>query len=451
MVDPARGGHNDGVWLVAALPRPILVVLGLIAAVAMLWLGAFTQSQLSAAAEPISEVRGARMVASTTTTVVPSTTVAATAEPTAATNPPPRLRTATLAFTGDTLSHRGIVRQAAIQAQGSDHEYDFAPFFREVQQYLAAADVAICHLETPLSPDNSDLSGYPTFNVPGDLARGLADAGYDGCTTASNHSLDRRPAGVVNTLDVLDAAGLSHSGMARSAEERAEATIYDANGIRVAVLSYTYGLNGFRVPADQPWLVNEIDVDQIATDAEAARVAGAEYVVVSLHWGTEYRTAPSTEQVRIAEALRPVDGIDLIVGHHAHVVQPVDQLDDRFVVYGLGNFLSNQSATCCAAGSQDGVIVQVHVQEERGVDGQPVGFRTWLTYVPTWVDRPDFTIIPVVDALADPDLSSARQATLAASRERTADALRLLDIGRVGLFEVRPPGSFTAAVDGTDK
>ena len=430
--------------MIGRLPRPALIALGLLGAACMVWLGAMAQGRLSKAAEPVPEVRGARLAAPTTTASTTTLVAAppASTERPSTTSPPPPLRTATLAFTGDTLSHRGIVRQAATWAAGTDAEYDFAPFFRLVQPYLEAADVAICHLETPLSPDNSDLSGYPTFNVPGDLAAGLAAAGYDGCTTASNHSLDRRTQGVVDTLDVLDAAGLRHSGMARSAEERAAATIYDAAGIAVANLSYTYGLNGFRLPADMPWLVNEIDAATIAADAAAARVAGAEYVVVSLHWGTEYRTQPNSDQLTLADALLTNPDIDLLIGHHAHVVQPVDQIDGRFVVYGLGNFISNQSANCCAAGSQDGVIMEVHLQEERAADGTVGGFRTWLTYVPTWVDRPDFTIVPVLEGLADPTISSSRATTLTASRERTAEALGSLGIGRVGLFETRPPGSF---------
>lgn len=440
------GGHHQvGIeGLIARAPRPVLLLVGLLGAGLMLWLGATAQSRLSEAAAPITEVQGARLAAPTTTS--PPTTVAAAA-PASTTRPPttttlPPLRTATLAFTGDTLSHRGIVRQAATWAGGTDVEYDFAPFFRLVAPYLNDADVAICHLETPLSPDNSDLSGYPTFNVPGDLAAGLKAAGYDGCTTASNHSLDRRAQGVIDTLDVLDAAGLSHSGMARSAEEQAQPTVYDAAGIAVANLSYTYGLNGFRLPADMPWLVNTIDASDITADAAAARGAGAEYVIVSLHWGTEYRTQPNNDQVALAEALLAGGDVDLIIGHHAHVVQPVDQIDGRFVVYGLGNFISNQSVNCCAAGSQDGVIMEVHLQEERGTDGTITGFRTWLTYVPTWVDRPDFTILPVIEGLADPTISAARAATLTASRVRTSEALRSLDIGRIGLLETRPPGSF---------
>lgn len=374
------------------------------------------------------DVRGESLLATTTTSVLTTSTTSTTTEA-----PPPPRRTAQLAFTGDTLSHRGVVRQAAVNATGTEVDYDFGPMFDHVRDTLSAADVAICHLETPLSADNTRLSGYPTFNVPHELATALKDAGYDGCSFASNHSLDRRAEGVVESLGVLDDAGLLHSGAARDQAEYDDVTLYDAAGISVANLSYSYGFNGFSEPAGMPWLVNEIDIDEIADEVARAQTVGAEYIVVSLHWGTEYRHQPSEYQVEHARLVAGIDGVDIVIGHHAHVVQPVDIVDGVPVVYGLGNFLSNQSANCCAAGSQDGVIMQVNIQELPDDEGS--GFRTWLTYVPTRVDRTDYTIVPVVEALAAPDLSDAKRRELEQSRERTADALTLL--GRsAGLVEV---------------
>ena len=375
-------------------------------------------------------------VVAESTTSVPSTTVPPTTTTTTEPPPPPR-RTATLAFTGDTLAHRGVVAQAAANAANAtdvEAEYDFAPMFDLVRGTLSEADLAICHLETPLSPDNTRLSGYPTFNVPRELADALVGAGYNGCTTASNHSLDRRAEGVVSTLDVLADAGLRHSGSARDQMEYDEPTIYDAGGIAVASLSYAYGFNGFSEPADSPWLVNEIDVEEITREAAAARSNGAEYVVLSLHWGTEYRHQPNAYQLDYAGQVAAIDGVDIVIGHHAHVVQPVDIVDDVPVVFGLGNFLSNQSANCCARGSQDGVIMQVNIQELSEDEGP--GFRTWLTYVPTRVDRTDYSIVPVVRALAGTDLDQVERGVLETSRERTAGALTLLG-NTAGIIEAR--------------
>ena len=350
---------------------------------------------------------------------------APTSTPATTTTTLPQLRTATMRFTGDTLAHRGVVAQAALYASDTDAEYNFAPMFDLVRPYLTTADVAICHLETPLSIDNQGLSGYPTFNVPRELADGLAAAGYDGCSTASNHSLDRRAAGVDSTLDVLDSAGLQHAGTARSAEERAAATLYDAAGITVANLSYSYGFNGFSGPPDVAWRANIIDPDVILADATAAREAGAEYVVVSLQWGTQYRHDPNDDQLTVADALTGRPEVDLIIGHHAHVIQPIENRDGTWVVFGLGNFLSNQSANCCAVGAQDGVIVDIEISELRVDDTAPSSFSTTVDYIPTWVDRSDFTIVPIADVIDDPDIDAGLAQQLLASQERTDSVIGL--------------------------
>ena len=426
--------------------HPLRVLTGAAFVVGFVVLAVIARDRFSEAATIGTEVSGqvlvapepedATVVASTAppTTVAPARVASTIAPTTTETLPPPR--TATLAFTGDTLAHRGVVRQA--EAYGGSHEldFDFSPMFAEVAPYLTAADLAICHLETPLSPDNSSLSGYPTFNVPGDLATALASAGYDGCSTASNHSLDRRDTGVVATLDVLDSAGLGHTGMARSDVERSTPRVYDAGGIDVANLSYSYGFNGFRPPADKPWLVNEIDVDTIAADAAAARASGAEFVVASLHWGTEYRTTPNEQQLSVAERLLANEDIDVIIGHHAHVVQPVGTVAGKPVVYGLGNFLSNQSPNCCEIGAQDGVIMQVHIEEL----ADRSGFDWSLSYVPTRVDRSDFTIVPLVDALEDPELGSEARTVLEVSRARTRERLASLGADAAALTESPPRG-----------
>ena len=209
--------------------------------------------------------------------------------------------------------------------------------------------------------------------------------------------------------------------MARSPEEAEAATFYRVNGISIAHLSFTYGLNGFTLPADEPYLVDVIDADTILARAAAARAANADFVVLSLHWGIEYQRTPSAEQVALAERLLPSPDIDLVIGHHAHVVQPIDRIGDEVVVYGLGNFLSNQSAACCVAASQDGVIVEVTLAERDGqIAVESVGS------VPTWVDRSDYSVVPVSDALSDPDLAPGRRAELEASLERTVEAIGLL-------------------------
>ncbi|MEO1060665.1 MAG: CapA family protein [Actinomycetota bacterium] len=286
-----------------------------------------------------------------------------------------RHRSFDLVVTGDVLLH-GVVQRAAWNGTA----YDFAPMFVDLEPVLGAADLALCHLEVPISATDDDLSTYPRFRAPRATAAGLAGAGYDGCSTASNHSLDWGLPAVVTTLDALDEAGLGHTGMARSAGERATTRRYVADDVTVAHLSYSYGFNGFQVPADAPWAANIIDVDQILLDAARAREDGAEFTVVSLHWGAEYVSTPIAYQRQIADALLPSEEIDLIVGHHAHVVQPIGRIEDEYVIWGLGNLISGQ----VRAGTRDGVAVTARIVEPRPGELVVEGFAA----APVWTDRP---------------------------------------------------------------
>ena len=294
--------------------------------------------------------------------------------------------------------------------------------FAQVRDGIASADLAICHLESPLSADNTDLSGYPLFNAPGDLAFGLVDAGYDGCSVASNHSLDRGVEGIAATLDVLERHGLGHAGVARTSAEAVMPSIYVVNGIVIGHLSYTYGLNNIPLPPDRGWAVDVIDPDAIEADAQAAVAAGAEFVILSIQWGPEYTSVPSASQRRLASNLLEDSDIDLIVGSHAHVPQPIGKVGDKFVIYGLGNFLTNQSPLSCKScppATVDGVVVEVVLTET------PAGRIevAALGATPTWVDRPDYTIVDVADELAG-DLGPNRRGVLERSWRRTASVLR---------------------------
>jgi Bacterial capsule synthesis protein PGA_cap len=324
----------------------------------------------------------------------------------------------TLIASGDVLPHGPVLRQASAYGRRSGQPYDFRPMFADIRPILAAADLAVCHLEVPLSRNGQDISSWPAFNAPPQLAAGLRWAGYDACSTASNHSMDQGPQGVAATLDVLDAAGLDHAGMARDAGEARASTILNVRGLRVGLLSYAYGLNGGPLPRDRPWLVKTIEPGRIVRDASAARAAGARFVVVLLHWGQEYRSPPTQSQRELARRLLAAPEIDLILGHHVHVVQPIQRVGGKWVAYGMGNSLSNQTPSCCAAGSQDGVLVKVTVREHAG----RLRVRQ-LRYLPTWVEHPSFRIRPVLTALAGRSLPAATRRALQASRDRTARAV----------------------------
>lgn len=341
------------------------------------------------------------------------------ATPTATVEP---IREIAMSFSGDVLSHGAVYSRA--RALGSaDWEYDYRPMFAEVTDRLAAADLALCVLETPVSPDNTGLAGYPVFNAPAELPAALAEVGFDGCATASNHSFDQGVAGITATLDQMDLAGLGHAGMARTAAEQQSIRSYTIGEVIVAHLSWTYSLNGYILPDGQEWLVNVTDADLIVEQAAQARAAGADIVLLSIQWGNEYVTEPTANQLELAQALTAPGDIDVIVGNHAHVVQPIDVVNGTPVIYGLGNFLSNQSSECCPARTQDGVIVEVTFA------GSPeVGWEVEkLTALPTWVDRSTYTIVPLAEALAADDLTSATRSLYETSYERTMGTLTSLN------------------------
>ena len=292
--------------------------------------------------------------------------------------------------------------QRADYNTGSFGTHDYTPMFAQVKPLLEEADLAICHLETPVSSDNLSLSGYPIFNAPQELPENLKEVGYDGCSTASNHSMDKGPSGVRSTITQLEKADLVWAGMARSAEEQQTPALYTTNGILIGHMSYTYGLNGFVLPADEPYLVNVIDEDQILSEAARMRSAGVDFIILSVQWGNEYQVNPSEAQSNLAESLLNSPNIDLIVGSHVHVIQPVGVFNDKYVIYGLGNFLSNQSVNCCPAASQNGVMIYVDVV---GTDLEGYKVES-LTFEPTRVDRSDFTIVPLSRVVEDEQISS---------------------------------------------
>ncbi|MFB4419910.1 CapA family protein [Streptomyces sp. QL37] len=253
-------------------------------------------------------------------------------------------RAFTLLASGDVLPHSSIIDRAAADAGGRG--YDFRPMLKGAAPAVSAADLAICHMETVYGQDGGPYTGYPSFKSPPEVATALRATGFDSCSTASNHSLDDGAQGIGRTLDALDRAKVAHAGSARSAEEASRPTLLRAgkgkNAAKVAHLAYTYGTNDIPLPAGQPWAVDLIEKDRIVADARAARKAGADVVVVSLHWGTEWQDAPDDVQLGLGRELtasgtgeRP--DIDLILGTHAHVPQAYEKVNGTWIVYGMGD------------------------------------------------------------------------------------------------------------------
>ena len=245
---------------------------------------------------------------------------------------------------GDVLIHQDLELTAG--ARRPDGGYDFSGVLAPVAPIVAAADLAICHLETPVAPPEGPFRGYPSFAVQPQILTALAGAGFDACDTASNHSWDDGRDGVVRTLDTLDAAGLAHTGTYRSEAESRQPTLVDVHGVRVGLVAGTYGLNGSGPPPDERWAVEVEDLPDVTgmlAAASRARAAGAQVVIAALHCCTEYQHDPTPAQVSAVHALLASPDVDLVIGHHAHVVQPFERVDGKWAAYGLGNFVAEMA------------------------------------------------------------------------------------------------------------
>ncbi len=372
------------------------------------WLAAFAGSALllSACAQegpPIGVPSTATSLASGSATA-PATDGSATQQPsptsTATTTAPVATPDGPVSLTigaaGDILSHAPVIANAQKNAGGGKGDYDFSPMFADVTPLLSAPDLTLCHMETPLSPDNTNLTVPRTlvFNTPHQVADALKGAGYDGCDFASNHTWDRGLSGLADTEQVIRDAGMEYAGPVAEEDQAGAPAVYDVGGVRVAQLAYSYtllnaGVPNTDVPEGAPWLDRylwlEVGADGILADARQAKTDGADFVVVSMHWGNEYQTEPTPQQREIAKTLLESEAVDLILGTHVHVIQPCETINDKYVIYGLGNFLSNQSPDTTAGklrkATQEGMIA--HITLTRAQDG---AVTSTMAYQPTRVD-----------------------------------------------------------------
>ena len=316
--------------------------------------------------------------------------------------PPPRVERIVIAAVGDLMTHSPQFTSART-AEG----YDFGPCFAPVAARLSGADLAIGNFETVVAGAERGFSGYPTFNAPDEFAKAAAGAGFDVLTTANNHVLDRGPSGLERTLEVLDDLDVKHTGSARTKTEAASFVIADVKGVSVAVLAYTYGMNGFTAPVDRPWMVNVIDQARMRDAVKRAREAGAEIIIVSIHNGIEYQRHPSESQVALERAMIDA-GADVVLGSHPHVIQPMEMVEataadgsarTAFIIHSLGNFVSNQRERFRDTGL---VLELIFEKNLRSRATRLVG----VEYTPVWVDDTDDSgrehrILPIGEVLAD--------------------------------------------------
>lgn len=295
----------------------------------------------------------------------------------------------TIAATGDIMFHSPQIKGAY---NPETKGYDFNYSFEHVKKYIESADLAIGNFETVTAGEEYKYQGYPTFNSPKSTVTALKDAGFDILSTANNHSIDKGKKGIINTIENIMEHNLVNVGTYR--EPTDEVLIQDINGIRAAILSYTYGCNGLEVlltPEELSYMVNIIDEDKIKYDIEKADEAQVDTTIVFIHWGNEYQREPSEYQIELADKMIEW-GADIILGSHPHVIQRSEirehNGENKFIIYSMGNFISNQRRETLSIGNrkytEDGIIVKLTLEKDFSLE------RTIIKdvdYIPTWVYR----------------------------------------------------------------
>ena len=313
-------------------------------------------------------------------------------------------------MSGDVLVHTTLVAQAKRDAVPGGPSLNFDRMLAAQKPRVSTADLAICHLETPIAPAGGPYTGYPLFKAPAHVVTSLRRVGYDACTTASNHSLDDGQRGIKRTLDVLDSNKLGHTGTARTSTERNRPLVRTVQGVKVGIVSTTFSTNGIPVPRDRRWSVNTLDRTALVEDVKRTKAAGAEIVVVAVHAGTEYSHVPNAQQEQIRSWLHATRLVDAVYFHHAHVVEPVEKVGYRWVAWGLGNTFAT-STTKYNKSTGEQVMTRFNFERQYGTTWRVRSVAVIPGYSPNvapyrWVD--------LVTAAQDPSLSSSARSSYAA-------------------------------------
>ncbi len=240
-----------------------------------------------------------------------------------------------LIMVGDGLIHNTVYEDAKIESG-----YDFKPMLEKIKPIVSSYDLAFYNQESILGGLELGLSNYPAFNSPYEVGDAFIDSGFNLVSLANNHTLDRGEKAILNSINYWKDKDVYTSGSYASSEERNQVVIKEMNGITYGLLSYTCWTNGLHVPSGKNYLLNQYEEQTVKQDIEKIRDQ-VDLLMVSMHYGTEYTHIPDQQQREISNYLASL-GVDIIIGHHPHVVQPIEFIDDTLVIYSLGNFLSGQ-------------------------------------------------------------------------------------------------------------
>ena len=314
----------------------------------------------------------------------------------------PQEHTITIAAGGDLLIHDTVFNSA----KKTDGTYDFTPMFSEIKDFFEKADLGIINLEVPVAGNIYSPSNYPNFNSPVELLDGVKYMGVDIVSTANNHALDKGLTGLNETIKNATLKGLTVVGTYQT--EDTKPVIVEKNGINIGIAAYTYGTNGIAIPSSAPYCVNIIDKEKILKDINYLRENNADFIVFYMHFGQEYKTSQNATQEDLVSFLVE-NGVDIIFGSHPHVPQPykvIESTDDNgvarktFVVYSLGNFISNQTDYYTKLGGIAKITLSKEGEEKSIVDYEIVPI---YTYIKTVSGKRTFKVVPLEKAIYEYD------------------------------------------------
>lgn len=353
---------------------------------------------------------------------------------------------ASILATGDVMVHSP---QLQAQYDYSTGTYNFDNNFKYVKKYIENADYSLANLETTLAGnDVYQYSSYPTFNSPDELADALKNAGFDLLSTINNHSFDKRDLGVNRTLSTLKEKGFDTVGTRENSSDK-EYIIKDINNIKVGITSYSYGdvkndnkyLNGIKISEDWENKMNifdSLDVDKAfeTISSTTDKMKDSDIQVVIIHWGIEYARNETDFQKQLAQKLCD-DGVDIIIGSHPHVVEPVETItssdgkNKTLVIYSLGNYISNQRRETVGAYSEDGLMVNIDISKKSNEKEAKV---EKVTCIPTWVNKYNngyknvYEIVPIEDESDLNSITSLNKYNVKQSYNNTASLIDNSDI-----------------------
>lgn len=338
-----------------------------------------------------------------------------------------------LATAGDIMFHDD---QLASAYDEQTKTYDFTPFFQDVKNILSTADLTIANFETTTAGPDKAYTGYPQFNSPDEVVDAIKDAGVDVLTTVNNHSLDTGSDGLKRTVKTIQERGIDTVGT-YAKKPSSRVLIKEVEGIKFAIIAYTESTNGFDAnypPDELDSMLNLMEKDKIIADIEEAKQLSADFIISYMHWGVEYATEPNEKQIEFAEMMAEA-GVDLILGSHPHVIQKSDIIrtdeKDTFVIYSMGNFISNQRQETLGDGyelTEDGIILLFDIQ--KNVETKETTIKH-VEYIPTWVYRHqkptteayDYRILPIDDFLQSDEIDEQYKQRMERSKSSTVSKM----------------------------